>query len=164
MKILVKNNYLVTKSESFKCAIGLGGLTTNKFEGDHCTPVGEFKFEKIYYRSDKLGKINFQISSAEISYNDGWCDDPNDEFYNKFVKFPFERSAEKLYRTDDLYDIICVMNYNTDPVLPGKGSAIFLHVCGDNFAPTEGCIAVEKKVLIEISKQITNETSIIIEG
>ena len=56
------------------------------------------------------------------------------------------------------------MNYNTNPVLPGKGSAIFLHVCGDNFTPTEGCIAVEKKVLIEISKQITNETSIIIEG
>ena len=161
MKFLVKNNYLLTESESFKCAIGLGGLTTNKLEGDHCTPIGEFKFDKIYYRSDKLGKINFLISSAEIYKNDGWCDDPNDKFYNKFA---FERSAERLYRTDDLYDIVCVMNYNTNPVIPGKGSAIFLHVCEDNFAPTEGCIAVEKKVLIEISKQITSESCIIIEG
>ena len=56
------------------------------------------------------------------------------------------------------------MNYNTSPVLPGKGSAIFLHVCKDDFTPTEGCIAVEKKVLIEISTQITDESSIIIEG
>ena len=84
--------------------------------------------------------------------------------FNKFVKFPFESSAEKLYRADDLYDIVCVMNYNTNPVLPGKGSAIFLHVCKDDFTPTEGCVAVEKKVLIEISKQITNESTIIIEG
>ena len=61
-------------------------------------------------------------------------------------------------------DIVCVINYNTDPVIPGKGSAIFLHVCKDDFAATEGCIAVEKKVLIEISKQITNESSIIIES
>ena len=164
MKFLVKNNYLLTKSESFKCAIGLGGLTTNKLEGDHCTPIGKFKFDKIYYRSDKLGKINFLIPSAEISKNDGWCDDPHHKFYNKFIKFPFECSAEKLYRTDDLYDIVCVMNFNTNPIIPGKGSAIFLHVCEDNFAPTEGCIAVEKKVLIEISKQITRESSIVIEG
>ena len=164
MKFLVKNNYLLIKNKSFKCAIGLGGLTKNKVEGDHCTPIGKFKFDKIYYRSDKLGKINFLISSAEISKHDGWCDDPNDKFYNKFVKLPFERSAEKLYRSDDLYDIVCVINYNTDPVIPGKGSAIFLHVCKDDFAATEGCIAVEKKVLIEISKQITNESTIIIEG
>ena len=164
MKFIVKNNNLFTENESFKCAIGLGGLTDNKLEGDHCTPIGEFKFDKIYYRADKLGKMGFSISSIEISNNDGWCDDPNNKLYNQFVKFPFESSAEKLYRTDDLYDIICVINYNTDPIIPGKGSAIFLHVCKDDFTPTEGCIAVEKKVLIEISKQITAESSIIIEG
>ena len=164
MKIYVRNNYLYTETEALKCSIGLGGLTKKKLEGDHCTPVGEFKFNKIYYRSDKLGKIDFLIPSAVISSNDGWCDDPTSEFYNQLIKFPFTASAEKLYRNDDLYDIICVIDYNTQPILPGKGSAIFLHVCKNDFTPTEGCVAVEKKVLIEISKQITSESSIIIEG
>jgi|TARA_B000000557_G_C20578912_1_gene360481 L,D-peptidoglycan transpeptidase YkuD (ErfK/YbiS/YcfS/YnhG family) len=164
MKIFVKNNYLFAKNQSFRCSVGHGGLSNNKIEGDRCTPVGKFKFDKIYYRADKLGRIDFSISSAEISKNDGWCDDPSSKFYNQLVQFPFESSAEKLYREDDLYDIICVINYNTDPVIPGKGSAIFLHICKEDFAHTEGCIAVEKKVLLQISKQIKKNSNITIEN
>ncbi len=164
MKFLVKNNYLYTENSSYRCSIGLGGVTKEKMEGDHCTPVGEYKFDKIYYRADKLGKINFLISSAIISHLDGWCDDPDDKSYNQYIQFPFAGSAEKLFREDDLYDIVCVMNYNTKPIQPGRGSAIFLHVCKDDFSHTEGCIAVEKEVLIKISKQITSNTSIIIES
>ena len=164
MKIYVKNNYLHTESETFKCSIGHGGLTKRKCEGDHCTPIGRFKFDKIYYRSDKLGKINFSISSAEISKDDGWCDDPMSKFYNQLIKFPFNASAERLFRDDDLYDIVCVINYNTKPILPGKGSAIFLHICKDDYSQTEGCVAIKKDDLIRVSKHITDNSSIIIEG
>ena len=164
MEILVKNNYLYTETGSFRCSIGLGGLTENKYEGDKCTPTGKFKFEKIYYRADKLGKMDFLISSAVISKEDGWCDDPNHKYYNKFIQFPFEGRAEKLYRADDLYDIVCVLNYNITPIISGKGSAIFLHVCKDDFGKTEGCIAVKKEVLINISKKITANSSILIES
>ena len=89
MKLLVKKNFLYAENEYFKCAIGKNGLTKNKMEGDGCTPFGEFKFEKIYYRADKLGKIIFNNRSFEISKNDGWCDDPKNKFYNQFIKFPF---------------------------------------------------------------------------
>ena len=164
MKIHVKNNFLYTENEKFRCSIGLGGLTEKKIEGDHCTPTGNFKFTKIYYRADKLGKIDFSISSAQISPVDGWCDDPKNKHYNKLIKFPFSGSAEKLYREDDLYDIICVINYNTEPIIPGKGSAIFLHVCKDDFAFTEGCVAVERDVLLKLSKLITSKSNIIIEN
>ena len=164
MKFIVKNKYLFNDTNSYRCSIGYGGLTSNKIEGDHCTPIGEFKFDKIFYRADKLGKMSFSIQSAEIAKNDGWCDDPKSQFYNQHIQFPFKDSAEKLYRDDDLYDIICVISFNTNPTIAGKGSAIFLHICKDNFAATEGCIALEKKVLLEISKKITNETTIIIEN
>ena len=55
------------------------------------------------------------------------------------------------------------MNYNTEPVIPGKGSAIFLHVCKNNFTHTEGCVAVKKEVLLKISRQINENTTITIE-
>ena len=142
---------------------GIEGVTENK-SGDHCTPVGKYKFEKVYYRAEKLDKIDFLISSDPISKQDGWCDDPNSKYYNQFIKFPFAGSAEKLYREDELYDIVCVLNYNTKPIVHGKGSAIFMHVCKNDFAPTEGCIAVKKEVLIEISKKITSNSTILIEN
>ena len=61
MNLLVQNNYLHFGLGRFACAIGRAGLTTNKIEGDHKTPVGEFKFNKIYYRKDRLGDMLFKI-------------------------------------------------------------------------------------------------------
>ena len=59
----------------------------------------------------------------------GWCDDPTSKSYNKLVKFPFKYSAEKLYRKDNIYDLILVLNYNLNPIRKGKGSAIFYTYC-----------------------------------
>jgi len=162
VNLLVQNNYLHSDLGRFSCAIGRAGLTTNKIEGDHKTPVGEFKFKKIYYRKDKLGEMIFQIPFAIIAENDGWCDDPKSKLYNQHVQFPFDSSAEKLFRDDDLYDLLCVINHNTDPIIPGKGSAIFLHICKPNFEGTEGCVAIEKENIIELAKKIDLTTKLII--
>ena len=97
MNLLVQNNYLHSDLGRFTCAIGRAGLTTNKIEGDHKTPVGEFKFKKIYYRKDRLGDMIFKIPFAVIEKNDGWCDDPKSKLYNQHIQFPFDASAEKLY-------------------------------------------------------------------
>ena len=162
MKLLVQNNYLYSDLGQFACAIGRGGLTTNKIEGDHKTPVGEFKFKKIYYRKDKLGEMTFKIPFVIIGENDGWCDDPKSKLYNQHIQFPFDSSAEKLFRDDDLYDLLCVINHNTDPIIPGKGSAIFLHISKPNFEGTEGCVAIEKGNIIELAKKIDVTTKLII--
>ena len=87
MNLLVQNNYLHSDLGRFACAIGRAGLTTNKIEGDHKTPVGEFKFKKIYYRKDKLGEMIFKIPFAIIEENDGWCDDPKSKLYNQHINF-----------------------------------------------------------------------------
>ena len=164
MNLLVQNNYLYSDLGQFACAIGRGGLTTNKIEGDHKTPVGEFKFKKIYYRKDKLGEMTFKIPFVIIGENDGWCDDPKSKSYNQHVQFPFDSSAEKLFRDDDLYDLLCVINHNTDPIIPGKGSAIFLHISKPNFEGTEGCVAIEKENIIELAKKIDLTTKLIIKN
>ena len=163
MNLLVKNNHLFIKDKKLKCAIGRGGLKKNKVEGDLSTPIGTFKFNKIYYRADKLGETNFEINSTIIQKNDGWCDDERSTFYNQYIQFPFNESAEHLYREDDIYDILCVLNYNTSPIIPGLGSAIFLHVARSNFAGTEGCIAIDKEALLKIATNITHDSRIIIE-
>ena len=79
--------------------------------------------------------------------------------YNKLVRFPFKYSAEKLYRKDNIYDIILVLNYNLKPIIKNKGSAIFIHVAKKNYKFTKGCIAI-KKDLKKIVKQINKKTII----
>ena len=88
----------------------------------------------------------------------GWCDDPKSDQYNKLIKFPFNFNAEKLYRSDNIYDIILVLNFNTRPVQRNKGSAIFIHIAKNNYQKTEGCVATSKKDLKNIIKQINKKT------
>ena len=164
MELLVKNKHLYVKGEKFQCALGLNGLTENKEEGDLSTPVGTFNFNKVYYRADRLGHMKFIIDSSIISKNDGWCDDQKSDLYNQYIQFPFQSSAEHLYRDDHIYDIICILNYNTSPIIPGRGSAIFLHIARPDFLATEGCIAVERDVLIEIATNLTAKSTIVIQN
>ena len=160
MELLVKNNHLFVEGRQIRCAIGLNGLTRDKQEGDLSTPIGTFHFNKIYYRADKLGNKKFIINSSIINKNDGWCDDQKSDLYNQYIQFPFQESAEHLYRDDHIYDIVCVLNYNTSPIIPGRGSAIFLHIAKPGFLGTEGCIAVEREALIEITTSLNADSTI----
>ncbi len=164
MQLLVQKNFLCFGKYKFPCAIGKNGITKNKMEGDGCSPSGRYKINEIYYRADRLGKIKFKTDSFEISPDDGWCDDPNSQFYNKRIKFPFSYSAENLHRQDNLYDIVCVINYNMNPTKPGKGSAIFLHVAHHDYKGTEGCVAIKLDDLLKLAPLITNDTLINIES
>ena len=87
MNLLVKNNYLFVENKILPCALGLNGITSNKKEGDLSTPSGTFRFKKIFYREDKLGKLNFNIDSSILQITDGWCDDPTSKLYNQYIQF-----------------------------------------------------------------------------
>ena len=88
----------------------------------------------------------------------GWCDDIRSKDYNKIISFPFKYSAEKLYKKENTYDIILVLNYNNNPIRKGKGSAIFIHIAKRNYKSTEGCIAMSKNDLKKIIKKINKKT------
>ncbi len=164
MDLLVKNKHLFVNDIKLPCAVGRNGLTKNKKEGDKSTPIGKFRFNKIYYRADRIKKIRFMIDSSIIQETDGWCDDQKSRFYNQYIQFPFSESAERLHRDDHLYDVVCVLDYNTSPIISGQGSAIFLHVAKPDFAGTEGCIAIEKNELLKIATKLTIDSTIIIEN
>jgi L,D-peptidoglycan transpeptidase YkuD (ErfK/YbiS/YcfS/YnhG family) len=66
------------------------------------------------------------------------------------VKLPYSASHEEMWMAEGLYDLVVVIGYNTDPVVPGRGSAIFLHVAREDFSPTAGCIAIARDVLVRL--------------
>ena len=160
MTVRIKNNYLTTNNKKYRCSIGRNGFSNNKKEGDGCTPVGVFNITEIYYREDKIDQLitNFQPKKILPIY--GWCDDPENIKYNTEIEFPFSSSAEKLFRNDTLYDIICVINYNRDPIIASKGSAIFMHIASHDYSTTEGCIVLSKDDLKEILLTINKDTKI----
>ncbi len=90
----------------------------------------------------------------------GWCNDPKSGKYNKLINTPFNYNFEKLYRVENSYDIILVLNYNMRPIKKGKGSAIFIHVAKKNYIKTEGCIAIKKSDLLKILEKIKKNTKV----
>lgn len=94
----------------------------------------------------------------------GWCNDPKSIKYNSLVKLPFSYSHEKLYKRENTYDIVLVLNYNMRPIIKNKGSAIFIHVAKKNYKKTEGCIAIKKIDLLKILKNLSLNSKVIIEN
>ena len=162
MIIINKSGYLKYKNLKFKCALGKSGIGKKKIEGDNITPKGTFKIIKIYYRKDKIKKINSAFKLIEIKKNMGWCDDPKSKKYNQLIKLPSKYRHEKLFRNDRIYDLILVLDYNMNPIIKNKGSAIFIHIAKNNYCKTKGCLALKKKNLIEIISKIKRDTKIII--
>jgi len=162
MNIKFKNKILYFNKYKIKCSIGKRGITVKKIEGDNKTPAGRFKFKSIFYRKDRVPKIKTILQKIVIRKNMGWCDDVNSNFYNKLIKFPFSKSAEKFWIKDNIYDVIIILNYNMNPILKNKGSAIFLHVARKNYTPTKGCIAISKKDMYFLISKINTKTKLII--
>ncbi|WP_417831176.1 L,D-transpeptidase family protein [Terasakiella sp.] len=156
MTILVRaDNTLIYGGKTYHCALGKGGVKTDKVEGDGATPTGKFALHYVLYRADRIKKPDSALNVRVIEKTDGWCDDPQHANYNRPVTLPFPASHEKLYRDDHIYDIIVVLGHNDSPPVPGKGSAVFFHLARDQYAPTEGCVAVNLTDMLEILAKIT---------
>ena len=163
MIIINKSGYLKYKDLKFKCALGKSGIGNKKIEGDKITPKGNFKIIKIYYRKDRLKKLSSKFTLTQITRNMGWCDDLKSKKYNQPIKLPTKYSHEALYRRDNIYDLILVLNYNMKPIIKNKGSAIFIHVEKNNYKKTAGCITLRKTHLICLVKKIKKKTKVIIQ-
>jgi L,D-peptidoglycan transpeptidase YkuD (ErfK/YbiS/YcfS/YnhG family) len=129
-----------------RCALGKGGVVpaSAKREGDGASPAGTWPIRRVLWRADRATCPTTALPALAIQPEDGWCDDPADRFYNRPVSHPWPTSAERLWREDSLYDVIVVLGHNDSPVVPGAGSAIFLHLAREDHGPTEGCIALAR--------------------
>ncbi len=130
------------KGRRLRCALGRGGVGTQKREGDGRTPAGAWPMRRLLYRGDRLAPPQTGLPASALAASDGWCDDPADPRYNLPVALPCGARAEALWREDGVYDVIVPLGYNDGPIIPGRGSAIFLHVARPDYAATEGCVAL----------------------
>ena len=160
MHITIKNKILIYKDYRIKCAVGKRGIGVKKKEGDLITPKGEYKIKFILYRKDRVKNLKTNLKKIIINKKYGWCDDPKSKKYNQLIKYPFNFSSEKIYRKDNIYDIIGVLNYNMSPIRKNKGSAIFIHVATKYFKSTQGCIAIKKNKLIRLIQDLKRNTKI----
>jgi L,D-peptidoglycan transpeptidase YkuD (ErfK/YbiS/YcfS/YnhG family) len=149
---------------TYACTLGRSGIVEDKHEGDGGTPAGLYPMREVRYRPDRLLLPRTRLRTVAIASDDGWCDDPADPAYNKPVKLPYPHSAEVMARDDSAYDALAVIGYNDMPPVPGKGSAIFLHIIrtapdGTVF-PTTGCIALATPDLLAVLAAVTPNTLI----
>jgi L,D-peptidoglycan transpeptidase YkuD (ErfK/YbiS/YcfS/YnhG family) len=166
---LNKKYFLKVGNKVFKCQIGAGGLknVTKKVEGDKTTPIGKWRLEKVYYRPDRVLRLKpkkniFKIN--QITKYCGWCDDIESKNYNKYLNInnlPWPKIGfEKLWREDNAYDIIIQISHNTNPIIKNKGSAIFIHCSFEDFRSTAGCVALKKRDLIFLIKNLKSDVYI----
>jgi L,D-peptidoglycan transpeptidase YkuD (ErfK/YbiS/YcfS/YnhG family) len=135
------------------CIVGRTGVSHAKHEGDGATPAGSFPLRRLLYRPDKMSAPTTMLPSSPMTPTDGWCDDPADPAYNEMVHLPYRASHEELWRPDELYDVLVVIGYNDAPVLPGLGSAIFLHVARPGMTGTDGCVGLLMPDLLKVVSQ-----------
>ncbi len=169
MKLLVTQQSghrgtLVYDGAAVPCALGPGGIRAAKQEGDGVTPAGRFPLRAVHYRADRIPRPVSGLPVSEIARHDGWCDDPADPAYNRPVTLPYPASAEHMWRDDAVYDLLVVIGHNDDPVRPGAGSAIFMHLVNTEFGPTGGCVALEYGPLKEIVARLGPGDTIDIAG
>ncbi len=146
------------RGRRFACAIGRGGVRTDKREGDGATPAGRFPLRRVLYRPDRMAPPRTALPFAPMGPRDGWCDDPGHSLYNRPLRLPHEARHEELWRADHVYDLIVVLGHNDAPIVPGLGSAVFLHVAQPDYAPTAGCVAVAAGNLLTILAGVGRRT------
>jgi L,D-peptidoglycan transpeptidase YkuD (ErfK/YbiS/YcfS/YnhG family) len=164
---LNKNYFLKVGNKAFRCQIGTGGLknAAKKVEGDKTTPIGKWYLESLYYRPDRVLRPKFKKKNVlkinRITKHCGWCDDIRSLYYNKHINinnFPsLNINYERLWREDNAYDILIVISHNINPTVKNKGSAIFIHCSFSDFRDTAGCIALKKRDLIFMLKNIKDK-------
>ena len=173
--IKLNNKYfLKAGNKAFRCQIGERGLekAAKKLEGDKTTPIGKWYLKSLYYRPDKILRPKLKkknvIKINKITKNCGWCDDIRSLFYNKYININnfqlLNSKHEKLWRQDEAYDIIIVISHNVKPIIKNKGSAIFIHCSFLDNSNTGGCIALKKKDLLFLVKNLRDHTFINIQN
>jgi L,D-peptidoglycan transpeptidase YkuD (ErfK/YbiS/YcfS/YnhG family) len=161
MTIYLKNKHTLQINDFyFQCSIGKNGIIKKKCEGDMKTPKGIFKIQHLYFRKDRIKRPETSLKCIEIKKNMGWCNDIHyPKKYNKLIKTSKKIKHEKLKRKDYKYDLLIPIKYNFNHPIVNSGSCIFIHLT-QNYKPTAGCIAIQKKDFLIMLRLIKKNTKI----
>ena len=145
-------------SLTLQAAIGRSGITAFKREGDGATPLATMRILGGYCRTDRIKTAISALPLKPIRRTMLWCDAKGHACYNRPVTAPFTPSHEELMRTDGLYDIVLVMDWNVTARAQGRGSAIFFHLIRPGYEPTAGCVAVSRRDMLRLLPHIDTRT------
>jgi len=155
--------WLAAFGRHYPVTLGRGAIRANKREGDGATPRGLFHPLRLWWRADRLPRPRTPLPVRPIRPDDGWCEDPDARAYNRPVRRGPKSTADRLMRTDHLYDLIVEIDHNTCPRIKGRGSAVFIHLCRPDRSPTAGCIGLRKGDLLRLLARLDRRTRISIE-
>ena len=127
--------------------VGRNGVTSPDYkrEGDGCTPTGLYPVGLGFYIPSMP---NSGLDMFQVTQDTYWVDDPNSQYYNQRVEGTENKdwkSAEHMINYTRQYQYGFVVDYNRDPIVKGKGSAIFFHV---STTSTAGCIATSESMVL----------------
>ncbi len=158
--ILAHRGLLRIGSNVFACNLGRNGISVRKREGDGATPAGRLSVLGGYQNTAKPFFVTGSRKLRQIDESLGWCDAPNHPSYNMPVQLPFGASHEKMMRNDRLYDLCLVLDWNFSRRARYRGSAIFVHLTRPDNGPTEGCIALDPKLMQRLLSQLVKGVQI----
>jgi L,D-peptidoglycan transpeptidase YkuD (ErfK/YbiS/YcfS/YnhG family) len=157
-----RRGWLIAGGQTLPVALGRGGIKANKREGDGATPKGIFLPRQLWWRADRHPRPRTFLPVRAIRPDDAWCEDPDSRHYNQPIRLDPGHDGDRLTRDDALYDFIVEIDHNTSPRIAGRGSAVFLHLARENFAPTAGCVAMTKSAMLHLLARLGPETQIVI--
>ncbi|MFG1346145.1 L,D-transpeptidase family protein [Xanthobacter autotrophicus DSM 431] len=148
-------------------AIGRAGTGFDKHEGDGRTPAGSWRILKVLYRPDHGPRPVTRLPVAPIRPGDGWCDEVGDRRYNRAVRLPLGGprpvSHERMWREDEVYDLVLILDHNARPRVSGRGSAVFIHLARQGFSPTAGCVALRRADLRRLLARLAPGARLVVE-
>jgi L,D-peptidoglycan transpeptidase YkuD (ErfK/YbiS/YcfS/YnhG family) len=130
----------------YAARLGRSGLSANRREGDGTTPAGTFRIHPTIYGNEADPGVAFRY--RRLRCGDWWDEDPASPTYNTFQRVgcgrrpPFAAGSEGLWQDRRAYPYFAVVEFNMRPVVPGRGSGIFLHA--QTGGPTNGCVSLGK--------------------
>lgn len=127
---------------TFQGFVGRNGVSREAHEGANMTPFGLYPVGEAFYMKEKPST---GLDVFAITPDTYWVDDPSSVFYNLRREGTTDKdwnSAEHMIDFPYQYEYGFVIQYNMDPIVPGKGSAIFFHI---NDKCTAGCVAVSRE-------------------
>src|SRR4051812_40835354 len=136
----------------YPARVGWNGLRVNRREGDGTTPIGTFPIGPTMYGNAPNPGVRFRY--VRLRCGDWWVEDPRSAAYNTFQRIgcgvppPFRTTTPDMSKSRRAYPYLAVVEFNMHPVVPGRGSGIFLHA--QTGSATNGCISLPRVDLVRV--------------
>jgi len=141
--------------------LGRRGVSENRHEGDRTTPAGAYGFGRVMFGVGPNPGVRYRYH--RIVCGDWWVEDPSSPYYNRFRHVrcgatpPFRITSEDMSRSPTAYRHFAVIRFNIDPIVPGRGSGIFLHASTGR--PTQGCVSLPLPRLLTVLRWLRPASS-----